>query len=412
MRRRRMQQKIAALLFLARLAKAASLIQRRSRYRFLLRRHLRPSPRCNTSWVSIRESSDDRAYLATMGLDVASFEYLLTNGFERLWDTHTIFRHDVDEFGFPRLQRRSLAADGVLGLVLHWLTSTATEFELALVFALVPSVVSRYLSFGLHILVYVLRCLPESQISWPSEHEMAYFSELVRQRHPMVNGAFGFIDGLSLLPVETSSDPREQEVMYNGWLHSHRIGNIFVFAPDGKLLGRIIACNLNAPGSWHDARIAYHVFRKLANETPDGFFLIGDTAFQSEELADKIHTPLKAGNTLPADRTERAAAIEYSNRLTQARQAAEWGMRSLQGVFNRLRVPLSIHNPVGRQRLLETCSRLHNLRAICMGINEIRSVYVRERNIPYMLREQAHDILFPRVPQHDRIGRFYLEDEQ
>ena len=227
------KQKITALLSLARLAKASSLIRRRSRYRFLLRRHLLPSPRQNTPWVSIRQSLDDQAYLATMGLDVASFEYILTSGFERWWDTHTIFRQDVDVDGNPRLQRRSLAADGALGLILHWLTSTATESELALIFALVPSVVSRYLYFGLQILVYTLQRLPESQITWPSEDEMTYSAELIQRRHPTINGAFGFIDGLSL-PVETSSDPREQEVMYNGWQHSHRIGNIFVFSPDGK----------------------------------------------------------------------------------------------------------------------------------------------------------------------------------
>ncbi|KAG8793004.1 hypothetical protein FRC12_004211 [Ceratobasidium sp. 428] len=350
---------------------------------------------------------DDRAYLVAVGLDVASFEYILTSGFERWWDTHTILRDDVDEYGVPRLRRRSLAADGALGLVLHWLTSSSTESELALVFALVPSVVSRYLYFGLQILVHVLRHLPESQITWPSEDEMTYFAELIQRRHPTIEGAFGFIDGLSL-PVETSSDPREQEMMYNGWLHSHRIGNIFVFAPDG----RIIACKLNAPGSWHDARIARDVYRKLEHSTPDGFFLIGDTAFQSEELANKIHTPLKEGNILPEDRAERVAAIEYSNELTQARQAVEWGMRSLQSVFNRLRVPLSIHDPVGRQRLLETCARLHNLRATCMGINQIRSVYARERNAPDALRDQVYNFLFPRPRMHNRVGRFYLANEE
>ena len=154
------------------------------------------------------------------------------------------------------------------------------------------------------------------------------------------------------------------------------------------------------------------MYRKLAHDTPNGFFLIGDTAFQSEELANKIHTPLKEGNILPADRAERVAAVEYSNRLTQARQAVEWGMRTLQSVFNRLRVPLNIHDPAGRQRLLEACARLHNLRAVCMGINQICSVYARERNIPEILREQARNILFPHLRMHNRVGRFYLETEE
>ncbi|CAE6430030.1 unnamed protein product [Rhizoctonia solani] len=404
--RQHRQRKLAAILLLARLARSRKLLQRRSRYRNLLRRHLLDSPRRRTPWTSIRRSFEDQAYLQTMGLDVASFEYILQNGFEQMWNAHTILRHDVNRHGLPRLRARSLCADGALGLVLYWVTSTSTESELALIFALVPSVISRYLYFGLHILVRILRRLSESQVTWPSEDEMAYFAELIQRRHPTIEGAFGFIDGLSL-PVETSSDPHQQELMYNGWLHSHRIGNILVFAPDG----RVIACRLNAPGSWHDARIAQCIYQKLVHNTPDGFFLIGDTAFQSEELAYKIHTPIKEGNVLPADRGERVAAVEYSNELTQARQAVEWGMRSIQSVFNRLRVPLDIHNPLGRQQLLEVCVRLHNLRAVCMGINEIRSVYAHEQIEPDALCAQAHQVLFPNRHAHNRVGRFYLEIE-
>ncbi|KAG9125513.1 hypothetical protein FRC07_007295 [Ceratobasidium sp. 392] len=397
---------MAGLLLLARFARLSKLIQRRSRYRFLLRRHLLPSPRHGTPWLRTRGSFEDQAYLLAMGVDVATFEYILRSGFEQFWNGNTIFRDDVNPDGTPRLGGRSLPADGALGLVLHWITSMATESELARNFALVPSVISRYIYFGLHILVHILRRLPESQIIWPSRAEMTHSASLIQRRHPNIEGAFGFVDGLSL-PVETSSDPQEQETMYNGWLHSHRISNVLVFAPDG----RIIACKLNAPGSWHDARVAQHIYSKLADETPDGFFLIGDTAFQSDELADKIHTPLKVGNELPEDPVERAEVIDYSNKITRARQAVEWGMRSIQSVFSRLRVPLSIHDPTGRQRLLETCVRLHNLRATCMGINQIRSVYMPERNPQAIIREQAHRIFFPNLRAHDRIGRFYLDQD-
>ncbi|EUC59327.1 DDE family endonuclease [Rhizoctonia solani AG-3 Rhs1AP] len=268
-----------------------------------------------------------------MGVNVAVFEYILQHGFERLWDTCTIFRDDVNELGQPWLRRRLLPADGALGLTLHWLTSTASNSALEQIFAIVPAVLSHYLSFSLQILVYVLCNLPEGQIIWPSPDEMDAFSAMIQQRHPAIWGAFGFVDGLNL-PVETSSDLQLEESTYNGWLHSHRIGNIFVFAPNGC----IIACKLNAPGSWHDFCVARHVYTKLIENTPEGHFLIADTAFltRSPALDGKIHTPLKQGSRLPADRDERAEAIEYSNRLTQARQAAEWGMRALQGAFCRL----------------------------------------------------------------------------
>ncbi|KAG9105542.1 hypothetical protein FRC07_009202, partial [Ceratobasidium sp. 392] len=153
---------------------------------------------------------------------------------------------------------------------------------------------------------------------------------------------------------------------------------------------------------------------KLTEDTPNGFFLIADTAFltNTPELAEKIHTPLKQGSRLPADRDERVAAIEYSNRLTQARQAVEWGMRALQSVFSRLRVPMDINDPEGREQLLEVCTRLHNLWTRCVGINGIRSVYMPEPDsAEAALRQQAYSILFPRTQIHDRIGQFYLDDD-
>lgn len=56
---------------------------------------------------------------------------------------------------------------------------------------------------------------------------------------------------------------------------------------------------------------------------------------------------------LPQDPEERVAAITYSNVLVSARQAAEWGMRAIQGSFGHLRVPLNVNDPEGRMTLLK-----------------------------------------------------------
>jgi hypothetical protein len=93
--------------------------------------------------------------------------------------------------------------------------------------------------------VRVLRHLPESQVTWPTQAEMIESAELIHRRHLAIDGAFGFIDGLSL-PVETSSDPRTQEATYNGWHHSRRINNILVFAPTGEFDGSKVLKNLLA----------------------------------------------------------------------------------------------------------------------------------------------------------------------
>lgn len=135
---------------------------------------------------------------------------------------------------------------------------------------------------------------------------------------------------------------------------------------------------------------------QCTKETPDGFFLIADTAFltRSPTLANKIRTPLKQGSRLPANQNKRVAAIRYSNRLTQARQAVEWGMRALQVVFSQLRVPLDIND-----------------RTRCVGFNQIRSVYGPEQNgEDAALRQQAYTLFFPRNQHHNRVGQFYLDD--
>ncbi|CAE7160568.1 unnamed protein product [Rhizoctonia solani] len=248
------------------------------------------------------------------------------------------------------------------------------EASLQETFALVPSVLSRYLEFSLGILATVLReNIREARICWPTPAEMGAYAKTIRKRHRNIVGAFGFMDGLSL-PVGTSSDPEIEQSTYNGWLHSHRITNVLVFAPDGC----IISAQVNAPGSWHDSRTATNVYQQLRTKTPNGYFLIADTAFPrvGADLAGKIQTPLKERARLADDPNEAAQQIAYSNSITSARQPAEWGMRALQGAYGRLRMPLDINNPIGRRVLIETCLRLHNLRTRLIGINQIKRVYM------------------------------------
>jgi hypothetical protein len=93
--------------------------------------------------------------------------------------------------------------------------------------------------------------------------------------------------------------------------------------------------------------------------------LIADTAFPKlgQGANQRIQMPLKAGAQLPGLTCEqKLEAIAYSNAITSARQAVEWGMRAIQGSFARLRVPLDANNAPGRSILIETCMRLHNVR--------------------------------------------------
>jgi hypothetical protein len=134
-------------------------------------------------------------------------------------------------------------------------------------------------------------------------------------------------------------------------------------AVDMRTAGVVIACVLNAPGSWHDTRVARPIFEAIKQKVPDGFYLVVDSGFPkgTGEVAGKIVGPLKAGERVPSDKVERATVIEFNQQLLSYRQTAEWGMRTLQGSFARLRVPLQMKDKARRHRFLYTCVRLSNL---------------------------------------------------
>ena len=79
-----------------------------------------------------------------MGVDTSTFHAILAAGFGHLWYTLPILRFDTCSTGHPHAGR-SLDAEGRLGLVLYWLSSTMRQLSLQQIFALVPSTVSRYL---------------------------------------------------------------------------------------------------------------------------------------------------------------------------------------------------------------------------------------------------------------------------
>jgi hypothetical protein len=168
-----------------------------------------------------------------MGFDVETFGYILSSGFAANWYTTAIPRPDTNRVGDPRPGRRSLDAAGALGLVLHYLNSTMRETSLQQIFAIIPSTVSRYITFGLHILLATLKMIPEAKICWPQPEDFEELSDLVVQRHPRLDGAFGSIDGLKL-PVQTSNDDEIENATFNGWLSEHFISSVIVFSSQGN----------------------------------------------------------------------------------------------------------------------------------------------------------------------------------
>ncbi|KAI0054335.1 hypothetical protein BV25DRAFT_1817190, partial [Artomyces pyxidatus] len=271
-----------------------------------------------------------------------------------------------------------------------------------------PTTVSRYVTFGLDILIETLRNMPETNINWPEDDsEFEELTTLVVARHSRLWGAFATVDGLNL-PVQTSDDLDIENATYNGWMSDHFVSSVLVFSPKGI----IIAASINAPGSWHDSRVARPIYDKLRTSTPPGFYLVADTAFPrgTQQIEERIKAPLKAGQRLHGTQAEIAERSAFDREVLSYRQTAEWGMRALQGSFGRLRIPLEINHVERCGNLLETCLRLHNLRTITVGINQIRTVYMKHWQADEeqeLVWKTFEDMLFSEQWESDRVARFH-----
>ncbi|KZW01164.1 hypothetical protein EXIGLDRAFT_738600 [Exidia glandulosa HHB12029] len=380
--------------------------ERRQRTRQYLSRNALVHPRSGcTSWQKLYQSRDDRAFITTMGVNVSTFDLLLERGFQVAWDTTPIPRNDLGSSGVVASHRRLLDAAGALGLYLHRVSSTMREVSLQQIFGLTNAVLSRYLAFAADLLLAVLRKMPEAAISWPRGEEFEEYSALIVRRHYLLDGAFGSIDGLNL-PIQTSDDPEWENMTYNGWLHGHFCSSVLTFSSTGV----VIACVLNAPGSWHDSRIARTIYERLLRDTPDSYYLVADTAFPRgpDSIDGRIQAPLKKDAILPNDPVEREHLERFHRQLLSYRQTAEWGMRTMQGSFGRLRLPLPVTDLQRRQGLLETCVRLFNLRARVVGISQILNTYVPLwKDDDEQLWTAFEEMLFPEIIRRDRVSKFH-----
>ncbi|OWY97727.1 hypothetical protein PHMEG_00031673 [Phytophthora megakarya] len=154
------------------------------------------------------------------------------------------------------------------------------ELSLQQIFAISPTVCSRYLFFVMNILQFVLLESADAAIRWPKKTEIfADYAAMIEMRHPRIRKGFCFVDGQNL-PVTQSLDENTQNAYYNGWTCSHYCSSDFAVAPDGS----IIVCALNSPGNWHDDAVAQ------------------DTAFPHKynSVENRIKTPFKENSRRPA----------------------------------------------------------------------------------------------------------------
>ena len=196
-----------------------------------------------------------------------------------------------------------------------------------------------------------------------------------------------------------------QNAYYNGWTCFHYCSNILTFAPDGSILHAV----LNAPGSWHDSNVAEQFYSKLLHNTPDGYRVISDTAFPrcTNRLNYRIVAPFKKGDRLPLEAREYAQLKVFNDQLVSARQAAEWGMRALQGSFGRLKLPMPATDHNYQAEVLELAICLHQVRCCGVRINQTQHVYEAVEKEYNLIGRKFHRMLFSQIEQACHINRYY-----
>jgi hypothetical protein len=85
-------------------------------------------------------------------------------------------------------------------------------------------------------------------------------------------------------------------------------------------------------------RVAHPIYEQLLGNTPDGFYLIADTAFPhgTADIDGQIVAPMKSGQKFRGTQAEIEEKYLFDREVVSYRQTAEWGMRSIQGSFRRL----------------------------------------------------------------------------
>ncbi len=112
----------------------------------------------------------------------------------------------------------------------------------------------KHLCFWLSLVVHKLMRCPLARIDFPDVEKMKNFAHLINQHEPEEDDVIGFMDGVALA-TECSSEPVEQNAIYNGYHSDTMVIKIFAYGTDGK----VFLCAINFPGIWHEKLITTNV---------------------------------------------------------------------------------------------------------------------------------------------------------
>lgn len=325
-------------------------------------------------WHKLYSAGDDGALITVTGFDHATFEYL-HEMFIPYFTGFTPWVNNNDGFSYRQLNReekrgrkRMVSSIACLGLTLAWYRFRGAEFILQGWFGFTGTVTNCWLRFGRRMLIKALLKNVEAKVCFPDDEKITFYKGAIKARHNSLDDVYCVADGLKL-PFESCASLTEQSMYYNGWQHGHYVTNLFVFSADGRIINAVI----HVPGSVHDSTIAiwggtYNKLKEVYDRT--GGICCVDSAFASGNV------PYLIKSAQDTSYAKTAREMVQMKEATSLRQAAEWGMRALQGSMPRLKDNLAYENNGERKRILKLVPLLYNIQLARVGLNQIANTYV------------------------------------
>lgn len=343
-------------------------------------------PPSESPFMLVYNSAMEDAMITVTGFGHSAFNQLLAL-FEpefSNWSPHTgpdgMIRRMEDRTrrGRPRRITPVIA----LGLVLTWTRTRGSTWILQMVFGLGKTSLDMYLRFSRRLIVKILQPHPDATVRLPTESEIIELSDSVAEKYPALaeHKVWGALDGLKL-HIQASGDQRTQNRFFNGWTHGHYINSLFLFTPNGKVAAKYC----NAPGCTHDSTMAE--YSNMYTKIDDVYNSCGGKVVVDSAFTGKVTQGMLRSQQLISEFMLDAAPIEriVGRNATSVRQLSEWGMRSFQGSFPRLRDKFFYEERGERSIILECIVLLYNYRAATVGHNQIRSSYMAHLNRPVNL---------------------------
>ena len=184
----------------------------------------------NSPWQHLYEAGNDQAFITFLGFDKKTFDYLVTlfqPFYERLTphsSSGMIMKINPNKAfgGRPRI----IDAKCCVALVLSYYRFKGPLFILQGWFGLTHTALSVWSLFTMKVLINIIKNDKDYEILIPNDETIRYYQELIKNKHPLLDGVFCVCDGLKL-EIEKPGDIMVQSRFYNGWTHGHYISNLF-----------------------------------------------------------------------------------------------------------------------------------------------------------------------------------------